>query len=137
MATAQFVDDPCEEDAGPVHGSGGFGGWQAGRSGRGGDGADAAGAETWMVGRGDGAVARAEVAGFAKGEHLLGIIIFAGAEAEEVEVEIAQEGSDSVVTANGRVLAVLRGVPDLDFDDLDVEVQAADARSAQGSGTTS
>ena len=69
----------------------------------------------------------ADISGFEKGEHVLDVTIFAGDHVEDVEVELvpSEDGADSVLTANGQVLAILRAVPDADFDDFRISVQDA------------
>ena len=77
------------------------------------------------VGADEGAVPLADVAGFEKGEDVLDVVIFAGPESEEIDIEIApsEDGKDSLLSANGQVLAILRGVPNADVEDFRITVE--------------
>jgi hypothetical protein len=76
------------------------------------------------------------VTDFRRGEDLLDVAIFAAPGVETVEVDLAAsaDGRDTCLRANGRVLAILRGVPDADFDDFRITVQATGSGRSQGSG---
>lgn len=75
----------------------------------------------------DGASAEpADITGFVRGEHLLDITIFAEESVGELDVEItaSENGEDSLFSANGQVLAILRGVPDAEAEDFRISIEA-------------
>jgi hypothetical protein len=65
------------------------------------------------------------VADFRRGEDLLEVAIFARPGIDTVEVDLAAsaDGRDTCLRANGQILAILRGVPDADFDDFRITVE--------------
>ncbi|MEM6823676.1 MAG: hypothetical protein AAF566_01080 [Pseudomonadota bacterium] len=74
-----------------------------------------------------GGMTHAEISGFEKGEHLLDVTIYADDSVEEIDVEVSvsDSGQDSILSANGQVLAILRRVPDADLEDFQISVHEA------------
>lgn len=83
--------------------------------------------DTFLVGEGDGAEPFADISGFVRGENLLDVTVFADPDLETVDMEVrtSYDGSSSILTVNGEILAVLRGVPDADLDDFRIDFQSA------------